>query len=232
MPDEIPVAVDAWLEERLGAVDPALTAAREANAAAGLPPIDVSPNQGQFLRLLAEIHGARRILEIGTLGGMSTILLGRALPEDGALVSIELDVHHAETARANLERAGLADRCRVLTGDASDVLAAMVAGDEEPFDLVFVDADKASTAEYVAWALDLTRPGSVLLVDNVVRGGRVLESDPDASTGGVQRFVEMVASEPRLDAAALQTVGRKGHDGFVLARVVESAPREVVRARS
>lgn len=227
MADERYAEIDDWLEDQLGREDRLLAAVQQASADAGLPPIEVSPAQGRFLRLLAEIHGARRILEIGTLGGYSTVLLGRALPEDGRLVSIEIDPRRAEVARANLGRAGIADRCEVRTGDASAVLADMVDRDEESFDLVFVDADKASTAHYVRRTLELTRVGSVVVVDNVVRGGRILDPEPDEHVRGIRSFLQMAATEPRLDATALQTVGRKGHDGFVLARVVEPVERPI-----
>jgi predicted O-methyltransferase YrrM len=207
--------VDAWLAERLVGTDEALDAALEAGRAAGLPDIAVAPLQGKLLALLAQMVGARAVLEIGTLGGYSTIWLARALPDDGRLVSLELDPAYAEVARANVERAGLGGRVDVRVGAALDTLP----GVEGPFDLVFIDADKRTTPVYFEWALRLTRPGSVIVGDNVVRGGALLEGD-DESSEGMRRFVELMAAEPRVDATVIQTVGAKGWDGFALARVV------------
>jgi predicted O-methyltransferase YrrM len=207
--------VDAWLAERLVGTDEALDAALEAGRAAGLPDIAVAPLQGKLLALLAQMVGARAVLEIGTLGGYSTIWLARALPDDGRLVSLELDPAYAEVARANVERAGLGGLVDVRVGAALDTLP----GVEGPFDLVFIDADKRTTPAYFEWALRLTRPGSVIVGDNVVRGGALLEGD-DASSEGMRRFVERMAAEPRVDATVIQTVGAKGWDGFALARVV------------
>jgi predicted O-methyltransferase YrrM len=207
--------VDAWLADRLVGTDEALDAALEAGRAAGLPDIAVAPLQGKLLALLAELVGARAVLEIGTLGGYSTIWLARALPDDGRLVSLELDPAYAEVARANVERVGLGGRVDVRVGAALDTLP----GVEGPFDLVFIDADKRTTPAYFEWALRLTRPGSVIVGDNVVRGGALLEGD-DASSEGMRRFVERMAAEPRVDATVIQTVGAKGWDGFALARVV------------
>jgi predicted O-methyltransferase YrrM len=207
--------VDAWLAERLVGTDEALDAALEAGRAAGLPDIAVAPLQGKLLALLAQMVGARAVLEIGTLGGYSTIWLARALPDDGRLVSLELDPAYAEVARENVERAGLGARVDVRVGAALDTLP----GVEGPFDLVFIDADKRTTPAYFEWALRLTRPGSVIVGDNVVRGGALLEGD-DASSEGMRRFVELMAAEPRVDATVIQTVGAKGWDGFALARVV------------
>jgi predicted O-methyltransferase YrrM len=204
--------VDRLFEQLLIDPDPDLEAALNC----GLPPIDVTPSQGKFLHLLARIAGARRILELGTLGGYSTIWLARALPQDGELISIEAEPHHAEVARANLQRAGVADRVTVITGRGLDVLPTL----EGPFDLVFIDADKAGTADYVEWAVRLGRPGTVVVADNVVRGGRVVDPDTDdPSALGALRGLQMLGAHPRLDATALQTVGAKGHDGFALALV-------------
>ena len=200
--------VDQWLEERLIAADAALEAAVEAAA--------VAPNQGKLLHLLARMQGARSILELGTLAGYSTIWLARALPEDGRLVTIEADPRLAEVARGNLERAGVAERVEVRVGQAADVLPEL----DGPFDLIFIDADKASNPEYLDWALRLSRPGTAIVADNVVRGGAVL-SGTDPSAAGVRNFLEMLATEPRVSATAIQTVGAKGWDGFVLALVVE-----------
>ena len=214
-------AVDGYLTQTLVADDPALTAALAANAAAGLPPIDVAPNQGKFLHLLAHIANARRILEVGTLGGYSTLWLARALPADGRLVTLELDPHHAEVARANIARAGLSGNVEVRVGPALETLAQLAAARTEPFDLVFLDANKEAYPEYLEAALRLARPGTVILGDNVVRDGEVVDAaSPDERVQGVRRFLEKLASDPRLSATALQTVGSKGYDGFAMAVVV------------
>jgi predicted O-methyltransferase YrrM len=213
--------VDRYITDLLVAPDPALDAALAASAAAGMPPINVAPNQGKFLHLLARIHGARRILEIGTLGGYSTIWLARALPAGGRLVTLEADPKHAEVARANLARADLAAVVEVRVGRAADTLPLLAAEAGGPFDLIFVDADKASTAEYFAWALRLARPGSVIIVDNVVRQGAVADAaSTDAAVQGIRRFNQALAAERRVSATELQTVGSKGHDGFALAVVL------------
>lgn len=213
-------AVDDYIGHHLLAHDPALDAALAANAAAGLPAIDVSAAQGKMLHLYARMMGARRILEVGTLGGYSTIWLGRALPGDGRLVTLELDPHHAEVARGNLARAGLSDRCEVRTGPAIESLDAMIAAGEGPFDFVFIDADKQGNVDYVRAAIALSRPGTVIVVDNVVREGDILDPvSEDEKVIGTQRLFAMLAAEPRLDATAVQTVGAKKWDGFVLALV-------------
>ncbi|HEX8387614.1 MAG TPA: O-methyltransferase [Sphingomonas sp.] len=211
-------AVDAYVAGHLLGDDPALDAALAANAAAGLPAIDVAPVQGKLLHLLARMTGARRILEVGTLGGYSTIWLARALPEGGRLVSLELDPHHAEVARANIARAGLGDRVEIRVGPAVDSLAAMTG--EPPFDFVFIDADKPSNTAYLRAALALSRPGTAIVVDNVVREGGVLDPDSDdPRIQGTRALFEAVAAEPRLSATAIQTVGAKKWDGFLLAVV-------------
>jgi predicted O-methyltransferase YrrM len=213
-------AVDTYLADRLLGDDPALAAALAANAAGGLPAIDVSPLQGKLLHLLARSAGARRILEVGTLGGYSTIWLARALPPHGRLITLEIDFHHAEVARANLDRAGLGDRVEVRIGPALDTLAALAEEDGEPFDLVFIDADKQNNANYVQAAIGLSRPGALIVVDNVVREGRVLDADSeDAMIQGTRGLFDILADEPRLDATAIQTVGVKQWDGFVVALV-------------
>ena len=213
-------AVDRYINDLLVPTDPALDGALRANAAAGLPPHDVAPNQGKLLQLLARAVGARAILEVGTLGGYSTIWLARALPEDGRLVTLEVDPEHAEVARGNLAGAGLAERAEVRVGDAKELLAKMVEDGEGPFDLVFIDADKPSNPEYLARALDLSRPGTLIVGDNVVRGGAVADAGVgDPKVEGVRRFFEMLAAEPRVSATAIQTVGGKGYDGFALALV-------------
>ncbi|GAB4070287.1 O-methyltransferase [Ancylobacter sonchi] len=213
--------VDHWIEDTLLPPDPALASALEASDAAGLRAINVAPNQGKLLMLLAMMRGARRILEIGTLGGYSTIWLARALPEDGRLVTLEFDPHHAEVARANIAHAGLADRVEVRVGPARTTLAAMIAAGEAPFDFVFIDADKPGNPHYLEAALALSHPGTVIVADNVVREGRAADpANTDESVVGIRRFMEMVAAEPRLVATAVQTVGSKGYDGFALALVV------------
>jgi predicted O-methyltransferase YrrM len=213
-------AIDDYFNGALAPPDPVLEAALAFSEAAGLPPIAVAANQGKFLMLLAQTLGARRILEIGTLGGYSTIWLARALPADGRLISLELDPRHAEVARANIRRAGLEGVAEVRTGRALDSLPTLAAENIGPFDLVFIDADKPANPDYFDWALQLTRPGSLIVVDNVVRRGAVTDaSSRDPNVLGVRRLVDLVANEPRVDAAALQTVGDKGHDGFLIARV-------------
>lgn len=208
---------DALLERYVLPADPQLDAALRSSDDAGLPAIAVSPLQGKLLQLLAALMGARRILEVGTLGGYSTIWLARALPEDGSMISLELDPHHGKVARANLETAGLADRVEIVVGPAAQTLPTLTG----PFDLVFLDADKAGNADYLRLCLDLTRPGSAIVVDNVVRHGAVLEQDSDdPSVQGVHRLLDLLRAEPRLDATVVQTVGSKGWDGFVLARVL------------
>lgn len=214
-------AVDGWIEAALLPPDAALAAALEASEAAGLPAINVAPNQGKLLMLLALMRGARRILEIGTLGGYSTIWLARALPSGGRLVTLEYDPHHAGVAQANIARAGLADRVELRVGPARVTLAAMIAAGEAPFDLVFIDADKPNNPHYLDAALALSRPGTLIVADNVVRAGEVLDAgSPDERVQGVRRFMEKLAAEPRLMATAIQTVGAKGHDGLALALVV------------
>lgn len=215
-------AVDGYISDLLVAEDEALTEALAASGAAGLPAINVAPNQGKLLHLLARTQGARTALEIGTLGGYSTIWLARALPEDGRLISLEYDPVHAEVARANIARAGLAKIAEVRTGAALDTLPRIAAEPGAgPFDLVFIDADKRNNARYVEWALRLTRPGSLIIVDNVVRGGGVVDAtSEDPSILGTRAMFELVSREPRLDATALQTVGVKGYDGLLVARVI------------
>jgi predicted O-methyltransferase YrrM len=209
-------SVDEYLAARLAPEDAALTEALAASAAAGLPPADVSPLQGRLLELLARLCGARAILEIGTLAGYSTIWLARALPEGGRLVTLEADPHHARVARSNLERAGLSDVVEVVEGPALETLPRL----SGPFDLVFIDADKQRSADYLALALELSRPGTLIVADNVVRGGALVDAeDEDPSVVGSRRLVEAVAAEPRLIATGLQTVGVKGWDGMVLALV-------------
>ena len=222
MSQELWTAVDDHFDRALVPSDPALDAALEATDEAGLPPIGVAPNQGKLLGFLARMQGARRILEVGTLGGYSTIWLARALPADGRLISLEVDPKHAEVARGNIERAGLGDVADVIVGPAVETLPKLATEGHGPFDLVFIDADKQNNAEYFGWAVELSRPGTLIVVDNVVRGGSVADpGDDDPRTRGVHRLVEAIEAEPRVSALALQTVGRKGYDGFVMALVTE-----------
>jgi predicted O-methyltransferase YrrM len=214
-------AVDHYITGLMAPPDAALAAALEASAAAGLPEIQVTPAQGKLLHLLARAQGARALLEIGTLGGYSAIWLARALGPGGRLVTLEADPKHAAVARANLERAGLAGVAEVRVGRALDTLPQLAAERLGPFDLTFIDADKVSIPEYFSWALRLSRPGSWIVVDNVIRHGKVIDAasaDPDVQ--GVRRLNEMLAAEPRVSATTLQTVGSKGYDGLALALVV------------
>ena len=213
-------AVDDYIAGHLLGDDSVLEAALASNAAAGLPAIDVSPAQGKMLHLFARGMGARRILEVGTLGGYSTIWLARALPEGGRLVTLELDPHHAATARANLAHAGLADKVEVRVGPASETLDAMIASGEAPFDFIFVDADKEGYPAYLAAAMRLSRPGTMIVFDNVVREGGILDpGHPDPRVQGTRALFEAMAAEPRLSATAIQTVGAKKWDGFALGLV-------------
>ena len=209
-------AVDRYLSDLLVPPDAALEQAAADSRAAGLPDIAVTPAQGRLLELLARMCGATRILEIGTLGGYSTIWLARALPDGGSLTTLEYEPRHAEVARANIARAGLADRVEVRVGAALDTLPDLAG----PYDLVFLDADKDNYPNYLAQILRLSAPGTMLVADNVVRNGAVLDADhPDPRVLGVRAFLDRVAAEPRLSATAVQTVGTKGYDGFLLARV-------------
>ena len=215
------VAVDRYLTDLLVAPDPALGAALRTSAEHGLPAIHVAPNQGKLLHLLAQTMGARNILEIGTLGGYSTIWLARALPAGGKLITLEADAKHATVARSNIARAELSDRVELILGRAIDTLPKLEHDRRGPFDLIFIDADKPSVPEYFTWSLKLARLGTIIIVDNVVREGKVVDgASKDASVQGVRRFMEMLAREPRVTATALQTVGAKGYDGFAIARVV------------
>jgi predicted O-methyltransferase YrrM len=212
--------VDNYFGDLLTPTDDKLDAALLANEQGGLPPIDVTRLQGKFLDFLVRISGARRVLEIGTLGGYSTIWLARALPEGGSIVSLELDPHHAEVARANLKDVGVLNRVELIVGPALDTLP-VLEKTAAPFDLIFIDADKQSYPQYLHWALKLSRPGTVIVADNVVREGKVIEPDcDDPNVQGVRRFTKLLAAEPRLSATVLQTVGTKGYDGFALAVVL------------
>ena len=213
-------AVDRYLTDLLVRPDPSLDAALAAAAAAGLPPHEVSPAHGKLLWLLARVQAARSILELGTLSGYSTIWLARALPSGGRLITLEADPKHAEVARINIASAGLADVVDVRVGRALDTLPRLAAEGRGPFDLIFIDADKASNPEYFTWALELSRRGSLIIADNVVREGAVVDADSsDPSVQGVRRFHELLAAEPRVAATAIQTAGGKGYDGFAIALV-------------
>ncbi|MGH6837517.1 MAG: O-methyltransferase [Methylocella sp.] len=220
MTEALWTAVDQYITRMLVPPDAALNAALEASDAAGLPAIQVTPNQGKLLHLLARLQGARRILEIGTLAGYSTIWLARALPCDGRLITLESEPRHAEVALANISRAGLDAMVELRVGRALETLPGIAALDGGAFDLIFIDADKQSIPEYFTFARKLSRRGSLIIVDNVVRDGRIIDAashDPDIQ--GIRRFNEMLATEPGICATAIQTVGAKGHDGFAIVLV-------------
>jgi predicted O-methyltransferase YrrM len=213
-------AVDAFIGTTLfAAEDEVLDAALADADAAGLPQIQVTPAQGRLLEILCRLVDARRILEFGTLGAYSTIVMARTLPDDGSLTTLEYDPHHAEVAWANIERAGLADKVDLRVGAALETLPLLESEGAGPFDLVFIDADKANTPNYFAWALDRTRPGGLIFADNVIRGGSIVDPDGDESALAQQAFHDYLADEPRVTATTLQTVGSKGYDGFTLALV-------------
>ncbi len=213
--------VDTYFTAHLATEDDALAAARRESDAAGLPPVSVTATQGKFLQLLAQVQGARAVLEIGTLGGYSTIWLARALPSDGRLVTLEYSARHAEVATRNIARAGLDALVDVRVGPALESLPKLADENPPPFDLVFIDADKGNNPHYLEWALRLTSTGSLIVVDNVVRGGRVADAGATADdVRGTRAAVELIGSHPRLSGTALQTVGAKGYDGFALARVL------------
>jgi len=219
--EDIWTQVDDYFAGLLAPHDEVLDGVLAANRAAGLPAIDVAPVQGKFLHLLVRIAGAKRILEIGTLGGYSTIHLARAVGEHGHVVTLEYNPAHAEVALANLAAAGVRSRVQVKVGRAIDTLPLVQQEMSAPFDFIFIDADKRSNPAYLEWALRLSRPGTVIVVDNVVRGGRVVDAESkDEDILGIRRFAEMLAAEPRLSSTALQTVGAKGYDGFSISLVV------------
>jgi predicted O-methyltransferase YrrM len=214
--------VDAYIDGLLIGADPDLDAALTDSRRAGLPAIAVSPAQGKFLNLLTRIHGARSVLEVGTLGGYSTIWFARALPPDGRVLTLELSPQFAEVAMANIARAGLAERVELRVGPAADSLAQLVLEDAGPFDLIFIDADKQSTPEYFERALELSRPGGVIIVDNVVRDGALIDPDTEEPGAlGMRRFHELAAAQAGITATTIQTVGSKGYDGFTLVLVEE-----------
>jgi predicted O-methyltransferase YrrM len=220
MSHEIWTAVDDYLTDTIVRPDSALAAALEASNEAGLPAIQVSAPQGKLLHLLARLTGARAILEVGTLGGYSTIWLGRALAPGGRLITLELEPKHADVARSNLARAGLADKVEVRVGPAIDSLAELDAAGAGPFDLFFIDADKPSNPDYFAWAVEHSRPGSLIVVDNVIRDGKVVDDrSNDPSVEGVRELNRLISTDERVSATAIQTVGVKGYDGFVAAVV-------------
>jgi predicted O-methyltransferase YrrM len=222
---ELWTAVDRYINGHLLKEDTVLDAALAASDAAGLPGIAITPNQGKLLALLVRLHGARTILELGTLGAYSTIWLARALPAGGRLVTLEADPRYAEVAAANIANAGLTDVVELRVGPALATLPELFAEGAGPFDLIFIDADKQNYPGYFEWSLKLSRPGTLIIGDNVVRGGAILDpdsGDPQVGNGvgeGIRRFYEMLAAEPRVSATAIQTVGAKGHDGFALALV-------------
>jgi predicted O-methyltransferase YrrM len=218
-------AVDDYINGLIVPEDDALRAALQDSDAAGLPPIAVTPSQGKLLALLAQVQRARTILELGTLGGYSTIWLARALPAEGRLITLEANPDYAQVARANIARAGVAERVELRVGQGLDTLPQLAAEGAGPFDMIFVDADKKNNPGYFEWALKLSRPGTLIVVDNVVRAGRIVDpyeygpDGQDADIKGIRRFFEMLSAEPRVDATAVQTVGAKGYDGFALAIV-------------
>jgi predicted O-methyltransferase YrrM len=213
--------VDDFLSEVLGTSDPVLEAALRASAKAGLPAIQVSANQGRLLQLLALAQGARRILEMGTLGGYSTIWLARALPPEGCLISLELEASYAEVARKNVSRANREKLVTIRVGPASETLAQLFLEKTAPFDFIFIDADKPGYPNYFEWAMKLSRPGTLIVADNVVRKGALLDSDSnDANVQGMRRLLNIIAADRRISATGIQTVGSKGYDGFVLGRVI------------
>ncbi|MGE6377916.1 O-methyltransferase [Peribacillus muralis] len=212
--------VDLYFSNKLHTTDHIMNSILKANEEAGLPAIDVSPNQGKFLHLLAKLCGAKSILEIGTLGGYSSVWLARALPEDGRLITLEYEEKHAKVAEANIKKAGVADKISIIVGAALDTLPKLKEQGLTSFDLIFIDADKVNNPEYLRWALKLSRPGTVIITDNVIRDGKVLDPDSeDPNVKGIRTFVDQLSADPRIDSTVMQTVGMKGYDGFVIGRV-------------
>ena len=220
MSDQHYVDVENWITGHLIPTDDALAETLERTESSDIPQIQVDPTMGKLLNLIARMVGAQRILEIGTLAGYSTIWLARALPADGKLITLEFDPQHAKVAEENIATAGLSDVVDLRVGAALDELPRIMDANEGPFDLVFIDADKSNQDRYLAWALNLTRVGSVIIGDNIVRGGRTLTDPDDAGSQGMQRFMELMAADPRIDGTAIQTVGSKSWDGFALGLVV------------
>jgi predicted O-methyltransferase YrrM len=226
MNQDLWTSVERYLTDTLVHPDQTLNEAVATNTRVGLPAIDVSPNEGKLLHLLARIQGARRILEIGTLGGYSTIWLARALPPFGRLITLELDPTHARVAAENIERAGLSSLVDIRVGSALESLATLHADKTDPFDLIFLDADKPNNPNYLEWALKLSRPGTLIIGDNVIRDGEILDAtSTNPTVSGTRTFLERLGSHPGLDATALQTVGSKGYDGFALA-IVKAGPQQ------
>lgn len=222
MNEKVWAQVDAFVAEKLVGEDATMAAVLAANAKGKLPEIDVSPAQGKFLELLVHITGARNVLEIGTLGGYSTIWMARAMPADGRIVTLEFSQFHAMVARGNFKHAGVAERVDLRVGPALETLPGVESDGLGPFDLVFIDADKGNNGNYLEWALKMSRPGTVIIVDNVIRGGRLIEADStDGGIEGSRAAFDLLGSNPRLKASALQTVGAKGYDGFAIAVVME-----------
>ena len=208
--------VDQYFSTKLHTSDPVMDSILKTNSEADLPAIDVSPNQGKLLYLLAKLKGAKNILEIGTLGGYSSVWLGRALPEDGHLITLEFDSKHAKVAEENIKKAGLENKIEVIVGPALKTLPTLQEKGFSNFDFIFIDADKPSNPQYLKWALELSRPGTVIIGDNVVRNGHVIDSDSkDLNVQGVRQFIDLLSEESRIDSTAIQTVGSKGYDGFV-----------------
>jgi predicted O-methyltransferase YrrM len=221
MDRELWAAVDRYITDLLVPADPALENALAASAAAGLPAINVAPNQGKLLQILARIKGANKILEVGTLGGYSTIWLARALPADGRLITLEVDPRHAQVARDNISAAGLDKIVEVRLGPALETLPLLKSEEAGPFDVIFIDADKPNNAAYFSWAMKLARAGSLIIVDNVVRNGGVIDAaSDDRNIQGARRLHEALAAEPRVSATTIQTVGSKGYDGLAIAIVI------------
>ena len=221
-PKEQWAAADQYLSDLLLPVDPILNSVLEASAAAGLPSINVSPTQGKLLNLMARMCGAKRILEIGTLGGYSTIWLARALPADGKLITLEAEPKHAKVATANIDRDGLSNLVEIRLGPALQTLSQLVDQKSPPFDFIFIDADKPGYPDYLEWSLKLSRPGTVIVADNIIRDGGVIDPNhKDPRVQAVRKFNQMLGSNPRLSATALQTVGSKGYDGFAVAMVLD-----------
>ena len=224
MAQDLWTAVDNYIADLFIQQDFALQAALDSSAAAGLPTINVSPSQGKLLHLLARVQGARKILELGTLGGYSTIWLARALPPDGRLISLEVDPKRAEIARANIARAELANMVEIKVGRAADSMQKLLAEGRGPFDLIFIDADKPSYAEYLQWSLKLSRPGTLILADNVIRKGAVADpASTDENVRGIRKFNEVLAAETRVTTSVIQTVGSKGYDGLALILVRDNS---------
>ncbi len=224
MAQDLWTAVDNYIADLFIQQDFALQAALDSSAAAGLPTINVSPAQGKLLHLLARVQGARKILELGTLGGYSTIWLARALPPDGRLISLEVDPKRAEIARANIARAELANMVEIKVGRAADSMQKLLAEGRGPFDLIFIDADKPSYAEYLQWSLKLSRPGTLILADNVIRKGAVADpASTDENVRGIRKFNEVLAAETRVTTSVIQTVGSKGYDGLALILVIATS---------